>query len=489
MGRISTDLNTIVVDLDGTLIRSDMLLECLTKAMRQPEIWIDILRWGLKSKSLLKFELARRVQIDVSVLPYNSEVIDFIRKQKSSNVRIVLATASNELLANQIADHLGLFDEVIGSTIDVNLKGRTKAHAITNRFESAHLAYIGNDWSDIHVWNTVDDVYVVNATRSLTARLNKSFDSVKHIESSHYVRISTLSKALRLHQWVKNSLLFTPLIAAHQVYEVAKLVSCFCSFIAFGLVASSVYVLNDLVDIEDDRRHQSKRRRPFASGALPISLGFILKPMLLLAGFALSLATQNHRFTAVLIIYYCITLIYSLKLKTLPIIDVTVLASLYTIRIIAGAFSTETPLSFWFVTFSFFLFTSLAYVKRASELISTPKIDSSTNINGRGYVGSDLSLVTSVGPAAGVMSCLVLALYINDPKTVTMYQSPQLLWLVCPIVLYWISRVWLLTFRGQMPDDPIVFALKDRLSWILVVLSVGIAMSANVLTMSGRIFK
>jgi 4-hydroxybenzoate polyprenyltransferase len=215
----------------------------------------------------------------------------------------------------------------------------------------------------------------------------------------------------------------------------------------------------------------------------------LLKPLLLLTGFTISLLTQNLSFTFVLVIYYCITLIYSLKLKTLPIIDVTVLASLYTIRIVAGASSTETPLSFWFTTFSFFLFTSLAYVKRASELISTSKIDSSNVVNGRGYIGSDLYLVTSVGPAAGVMSCLILALYINDSKTVTMYKSPQLLWLVCPIILYWISRVWLLTFRGQMPDDPIVFALKDRLSWLLVGLSFVIAICANSLMVSGQLFR
>jgi 4-hydroxybenzoate polyprenyltransferase len=400
-----------------------------------------------------------------------------------------LATASTDKIANEIADHLGIFDEVLASSKILNLKGRLKASAITERYRLGSVAYIGNDHSDVYVWNVVDEVYVVNANRSLSAFAMKSYDNAHSLGQRQQVSPSAVLKAIRIHQWVKNTLVFTPLIAAHKLFDLPSLMTCIYSFVAFGFVASSVYVLNDLLDLDDDRRHQTKRRRPFASAVLPISFGLGLAPLLLAGGILLSLATQNSLFTGVLLSYYISTLLYSIDLKKRPIVDVTVLAGLYTIRIIAGAVATQTPLSFWFVTFSFFLFTSLAYVKRASELISTQNLDSQEHIRGRGYIGSDISLVNSIGPASGVMSCLVLALYLNDPKTVTLYRSPQLLWLVCPIVLYWVSRVWLRTFRGQMPDDPIVFAIKDRLSWVLVILSCLLAVAANLIPTYGVTFK
>ncbi len=482
-------MRIVITDLDGTLIRTDILIECLLKALRRPGLWILIIKWALESRSRLKFELAKHVDLDVKLLPYNLEVIDFLNEAKNAGARIVLATASTENVANKIANHLGIFDEVLASSNTLNLKGRLKATAIIEHFPLGNVAYIGNDPSDVHVWNVVKAVYVVNATRSLSAFVMRSYDNAFEIGKPQQIRPSTILKAIRIHQWVKNTLVFTPLIAAHKLFDLPSLLTCIYSFVAFGLVASSVYVLNDLLDLEDDRRHQSKRRRPFASAVLQISFGLGLAPLLLAGGILLSLATQNSLFTGVLLSYYISTLLYSIDLKKRPIVDVTVLAGLYTIRIIAGAVATQTPLSFWFVTFSFFLFTSLAYVKRASELISTQNLDSQEHIRGRGYIGSDISLVNSIGPASGVMSCLVLALYLNDPKTVTLYRSPQLLWLVCPIVLYWVSRVWLRTFRGQMPDDPIVFAIKDRLSWVLVILSCLLAVAANLIPTYGVTFK
>lgn len=482
-------MRIVITDLDGTLIRTDMLIECLLKVLRRPGLWIKVIKWALESRGRLKFELAKHIDIDVTLLPYNQEVVDFLQEAKVAGARIVLATASTQNVADNIANHLGIFDEVLASSSTLNLKGRCKASAITERFRSGSVAYIGNDHSDVHVWNVVDEVYVVNANRSLSAFVMKSYDNANQLGQQRQIQPSVVLKAIRIHQWVKNTLLFTPLMAAHKLFDLPSLLACAYSFVAFGLVASSVYVLNDLLDLDDDRRHQTKRRRPFASAALPISFGLALAPLLLIGGIVLSLATQNQLFTGVLLCYYISTLFYSIDLKKRPIVDVTVLAGLYTIRIVAGAVATQTPLSFWFVTFSFFLFTSLAYVKRASELISTQNLDSQEHIRGRGYIGSDISLVNSIGPASGVMSCLVLALYLNDPRTVTLYRSPQLLWLVCPIVLYWISRVWLRTFRGQMPDDPIVFAIKDRLSWVLVILSFLLAAAANLIPPYGVTFK
>jgi 4-hydroxybenzoate polyprenyltransferase/phosphoserine phosphatase len=478
-------LRTIVTDLDGTLIRTDILIECLLKILRQPRFWMNIIKWGLRSRSLLKCELAKILEVDVSLLPYDWEVVEFLKKNKREGATIVLATASNEKVANEIADYLGIFDNVLASTPTQNLKGRQKAVAIKERFPVDQLVYLGNDHTDIHVWNVVNEVYVVNASRSLTNFVLKSYRNAHQLGHPQKIRFLSILKSMRIHQWVKNTLLFTPLIAAHHFFDLKSLLTCTCSFIAFGLVASSVYIFNDLLDLDDDRRHLTKRRRPFASAVLPLSFGLSMAPLLLVAGITFSLATQNRVFTGVLIFYYIITLLYSLVLKKRPIVDVTVLAGLYTIRIIAGGVATHTTLSFWFVTFSFFLFTSLAYVKRASELISNQNPDSQDKLSGRGYIRSDLSLVSAIGPASGLMSGLILALYLNDTKTITMYRTPQLLWSVCPIVVYWISRIWLRTIRGQMPDDPIVFAIKDRLTWILIFLICLFAVAANLLHTSG----
>jgi 4-hydroxybenzoate polyprenyltransferase len=274
------------------------------------------------------------------------------------------------------------------------------------------------------------------------------------------------AKSLRLHQWLKNLLIFVPLLAAHQVSHLPAVMAAILAFFAFGLCASSVYLLNDLLDLEDDRHHPTKRQRPLASGAVPLVWGVALFPVLLLLGGAIAWSWLPREFGMVLVGYYLLTLAYSLHLKRRVMVDVMVLASLYTTRIVAGSAAIDARLSFWLLAFSMFIFLSLALVKRYAEL-HVLRERGLVRTRGRGYVADDLPLISSLGAAAGYLSVLVLALYIQDSNTASLYRHPQFIWLACPLLLYWVSRTWVIAHRGQMSDDPIVFAAKDRNSWLV----------------------
>jgi 4-hydroxybenzoate polyprenyltransferase len=272
---------------------------------------------------------------------------------------------------------------------------------------------------------------------------------------------------LRLHQWVKNALIFVPLFSAHQVTNVELLGRGILAFILFGLCASSVYLLNDLLDLEDDRHHKSKRHRPFASGQLSIKAGLIAFPLLLVIAFAGALLLLPWQFAAALGIYYILTLSYSLALKRQMAVDVIALALLYTIRVIAGVAAFQLPLTFWLLAFSTFMFLSLALAKRYGELRDALVRGRTEKARGRDYDPRDLEMISALGAAAGYQSVIVLALYVRDPHTMALYSRPELIWLACPLLLFWVTRVWMLTHRGHMHDDPVVFAVSDRVSLIV----------------------
>ena len=279
--------------------------------------------------------------------------------------------------------------------------------------------------------------------------------------------VSALLKEMRIYQWVKNCLIFVPLLAAHQLTNLLGWAQALIAFLAFCFCASAVYLLNDLVDISNDRLHPRKRFRPFAAGHLSLLTGWMLWPGLLLLSFILAISFLPSAFTYVLSVYFLITLAYSFVLKRYAILDVLLLAGLYTIRILAGAVAVSVPVSFWLLTFSMFLFLSLAFVKRFSELRTAQEQGYAGKLAGRGYAPDDLEVVSMMGVAAGYLSILVLAFYIQDSYTAVLYRTPQIIWLACPLLLYWISRTWVITHRGNMTDDPIIFAIKDRTSWIV----------------------
>ena len=454
----------LVVDLDGTLLRSDLLLETGLVFLRdQPHRILAPLRWLMRGKAALKQELAHAAEIDVSVLPYDHSVLELIAAERGRGRRVVLATASHHRLAQRVSEHLGLFDAVFASDGACNLSAKAKRDALVREYGDRGFDYAGNSQDDLPVWETARHAYVVNASRTIE-RKARAIGNVVGTLGSGTPALRDWARALRLHQWLKNLLLFVPLLASHRYAELPLVFDALLAFLCFGLCASSVYILNDLLDLRDDRHHSRKRSRPFASGRLSIPSGLIAFPVLLVTAFALAVWRLPLAFAAGLATYYALTLAYSLGLKRRMVIDVITLAGLYTLRIVVGAIAIEVPLSFWLLAFSMFMFLSLALIKRHAELYHVLAKGHTEKARGRGYFANDLQMIASLGAAAGYMAVLVLALYINDARTMHMYRRPEFIWLACPLLLTWVSRVWMLAHRGEMNEDPVVFALRDRIS-------------------------
>ncbi len=460
----------LVIDLDGTLLRSDILIEsalCLihSKPLQAP----ILLRWLGKGKSVLKARLAELSTIDVTTLPYDPDVVMLIREAKTEGRKIVLATASHQSIAEKIAAHLGLFDNVIASDEHTNLSAKKKKNRLIEIYGLAGFDYVGNSRDDLTVWQACRKAYIVNPQFGVNYQAKK-LKNIETILHSNSFKPNNWIKALRLHQWLKNLLLFVPLLAAHRLTDITLLLEGIIAFICFGLCASSVYLLNDLLDLQDDRRHPRKRNRPLAAGTIPIRLAVIAAPLLLGSAFFIATRWISIPFLYALVTYYLLTLAYSFHLKRHMTIDVIALALLYTLRIIAGAATFALPLTFWILAFSMFIFLSLAMVKRYAELHDALAQGKTEKTHGRGYYPGDLSIIASLGSSAGYLSVMVLALYIHDQSTAHLYHYPELIWLACPILMFWITRIWILTHRGEMNDDPIIFAMRDRISLIVGVL-------------------
>lgn len=453
----------LVVDLDGSLCRSDLLHESATAFVAaHPLQLLRLPQWlAHGGRARLKAELAARTDIDVSVLPYHPPLLAWLREQKAAGRPLLLATASDRRLAERVAAHLGLFDAVLASDGRTNLKGAAKRDALVERFGERGFDYVGNDRADLAIWSSARQAVLVapsarlRAAAERVARVGRVFDDTP-------AAAAAWARAMRLHQWLKNLLLFVPLLAAHRVGDAASLGAALLAFVAFGLCASSVYLLNDLLDVGADRHHGRKCRRPFASGALTLAQGWRMMPLPVLAAAGLTLAWLPASFGAALATYFALTVAYSFVLKGLLMVDVLALALLYTMRIIAGALAIGVPLSFWLLCFSMFFFLSLALLKRYAELHEARRQERAAPLRGRGYAVSDLDMVASLGAASGYLSVLVLALYIQDPASRALYATPYWIWAACPILLYWVSRCWMLAQRGQMHDDPMLFAVRDR---------------------------
>lgn len=449
----------LCIDLDGTLLNSDLLLEsALAQVKQAPLAVLNWPRWLMGGKANLKAEIAARVELDIDTLPYNQELLAFLQEQKAQGRTLVLVTASHHKFAELIANHLGLFDEVLATDGERNLAGPHKAETLVERYGERGFDYAGNSAVDLAVWKHARRALVVNASSSI-AQQASAVCEVERVFSPSAKPWRHWIKELRLYQWLKNTLIFVPLAAGHAWDQPDKLLLALLAFLSFGLCASSVYLLNDLLDLSADRRHPRKCRRPFAAGTLPIAQGVAAIPILLTTAFGLSLLITPE-FTIALATYYVFTLAYSLRLKQSLMLDAIVLAGLYTLRIIAGAAAVNIMPSFWLLAFSMFLFLSLALVKRYSELW-TMRERGELSARGRGYHVDDLGVLQSLGAAAGYLAVLVLALYVNSETSRELYGQPMVIWLLCPVLLYWISRVWLVTHRGEMHDDPILFALTD----------------------------
>jgi 4-hydroxybenzoate polyprenyltransferase/phosphoserine phosphatase len=463
----------LCIDLDGTLIRSDLLFEsALALLRRNPFHALSFGAWLVRGKAAMKREIAARSEVDVSLLPYDERVVDWLR---DSTRHRVLCTASDRKYAEAVAAHVGVFDEVIASDGERNLAGSNKAQALVDRYGERGFDYAGNAGPDLEVWRHARSAIVVNASDNL-ARRAAELTEVERVIPAGNAGLRTWAKALRLHQWLKNLLVFLPLLASHKLFQLDAAILSVLAFVSFGLCASGVYVLNDLLDLESDRSHPRKRLRPFAAGTLPLVSGLLVAPVLTAAAFALALVVGS-KFALVLLGYWLLTLAYSFRLKRIAMLDTVVLAALYTVRIIAGTVAIHSLLSFWLLAFSMFLFLSLALVKRYTELQSLLQ-QGRNRTDGRGYEVDDLGLIASLGGSSGYLAVLVFALYINSSASEALYRHQQVLWLLCPLLLYWISRVWFKAHRGLMDDDPIVFALTDYVSRIVLALCAAVVVAA-----------
>lgn len=456
-----SDPTALCVDLDGSLIRTDLLQEsALLLAKQEPAAVLALPIWLARGKAMMKAQIADRVAPEVSLLPYNEDLLAWLREQRADGRRLALCTASDRRYAQRVADHLGIFDEVIASDGRTNVSSHRKAAALVDRFGARGYDYVGNSSADLPVWKTARRAIVVggDAMRAAAARVAE----VERVFATVRPGLEVWLKGLRLHQWLKNLLLFLPLLGAHRWGDASALLLAFGAFVAFGMCASAVYVVNDLFDLESDRRHPRKRLRAFAAGKLSIPAGLAAALVLFVAAIALAL-WLSPTFAGWLLVYIVLTKSYTFVFKSIALIDCLALAGLYTLRIVAGGAAIAQPVSFWLLAFSLFLFLSLAFVKRYAELV-VMVARGEAGAHGRGYTADDRQLLQSFGVSSGFASALVLALYLNSNDVSRLYAHPDRLWFTLPVLLFWISWVWLRAARGQMHDDPVIFAVRDRAS-------------------------
>lgn len=463
----------LVVDLDGTLCKTDTLHEALLALLASDPLKVFRLpKWLAEGRAGLKARLADHIVIDPAELPLNAVVLDTVREARAQGRHTALVSAADHRQVTAVAEATGLFDEAYGSAEGRNLKGQEKADFLNAHFGPKMFDYIGDSSADLPVWASAHQAITVNASNRLRQAAKGANATVDHLDPP-VGQIKSIAKGLRPHQWSKNLLLFLPILAAH---DPSGLLPVILGFLAFCLTASSVYVLNDLIDLASDRAHPRKRNRPFASGALSAATGVGVAAGLLTLALILGLMTGNTAFVGVLGLYLVATFTYSLWLKRRLIVDVLMLAGLYTVRIIAGGVAANVVLSPWLLGFSMFLFLALAAVKRQAELAD--QITTGRGNSGRAYEPEDLPVLRGVALSAGQASVLVLALYISSPDIQTLYSRPEVLWMICPLLLYWQIRMVMKAHRGQMTDDPIVFATTDKVSLAVILCCTALAFIA-----------
>ena len=459
----------LVTDLDGTLIRADLLSEGVFQILRQrPWRLPGLLLALLRGRPAFKARVARESEIDPASLPWNETVVAFLRAERARGRPVWLATASHRSLADVVAGHLGLFDRVLATTDHDNIKGVRKRAVLLDEAPDG-FDYIGDSDADMPLFTAARRAWTVGPyAERLARRASARGSAVEPLPGAEPVRSSpaALIRLLRPHQWLKNGLVLLPLVAGHRWSESGVVMHTVAAFAAFCLIASSAYVLNDLLDVEYDRLHPRKRQRPIASGAVPQLLALSLFPALLLAGGAIGLLL-SFRVAAVLLGYFVLTTLYSIVLKRVALLDILTLTVLYSTRILAGGVATGIHLSYWLIGFALFLFFALAVMKRVTE-VRELSANGKTVAAGRGYRAGDEQLLLPLGIACSVTAAVVFGLYTTSPDVHQLYSRPSSLLLVVPLILFWQCSLWLATIRDRMHDDPLVFAVRDPVTWAMV---------------------
>jgi len=466
-------LRPLCVDLDGTLVKSDTLVDSLFALVRtRPAQLVRLPGRLLRGKAELKAFVTETVSIDVASLPLNHALLGYLREERALGRKIYLATGADARLAHRVADHLGIFAGVLASDGATNLTGNRKLDSLRARFGEIGFDYIGNATADLPLlWNATEPM-IANPSLALRIKLKARGIQTTHEFIERKPVLQSLLKAVRFHQWAKNLLISVPLLCSHALSQ-SKLFIALAAFFCFSLAASAGYIVNDLLDMEADRRHPRKLQRPFAAGDLPGIAGVAVAAVFLIAGLA-GAAFLPGNFFALLLLYLATTVAYSVYLKRIVLVDVLVLSGLYSLRLLAGGSVTGTPISHWLAGFSMFLFLSLAIVKRYAELENL-RAGNAVPMNGRGYRIADLDQLRSFGTASAYAAVIVFAIYITSPDVMKLYHKPQMLWLTVPLMILWLNRVWLLASRGELNEDPVAFALTDAMSLVIGAAVVGVA--------------
>jgi 4-hydroxybenzoate polyprenyltransferase len=464
----------LCVDLDGTLVKSDTLMDSLMVLARtQPMAVLRLPLWLMGGRARLKAEVGARIALDVRHLPYNRALVEYLESERGDGRTLYLTTGADQALAARIASHLGIFDGVLASDGKTNLTGGNKLDGVRQTFGEQHYDYVGNAGPDLALLERAHAAMLANPSTSLRSRLRARHVEVEREFEDRAPRAKAVLKAIRLHQWAKNVLVFLPLLLAHSL-RLDLVVKAAVAFASFSLCASATYIVNDLLDIEADRRHPTKKLRPFAAGDLPVTAGIGIGVAFLAIAVAVAVMLLPAAFLIWLLVYLVTTLSYSLYLKRVVLADVILLSGLYTVRMLAGAAATDVPISQWLGAFSLFLFLSLAMVKRFSELQNT-RARGQTLANGRGYLLGDIEQLRSFGTASAYAAVVVFSFYIGGHDVTALYRHPVRLWLITPLMILWLSRVWLLASRGELDEDPVIFAVTDRISLLIGVAVVAIA--------------
>lgn len=472
------NLKPLCVDLDGTLVATDTLWEGLLGiVLRNPLMVFAAFVWLLRGKAALKFAVAERSDRDPATWPYRPEILEYLEREKRTGRRMILATGAPKKVAHGVARHLGIFDGVLHSSDTINLTASRKRDALVEQYGQGGFDYLGDSRDDVVVFEAANEAIVVAPDRA-AERWQRAHDANLLLTPKGGIR--SILKAIRVHQWLKNSLLAVPLVLNHELFNFAMVVTVIAAFLSFSFAASFVYVLNDLADLDNDRRHVRKRARPFASGQLSIPSGLALGFALLIVSLCIALFLP-HLFLGVLLIYIVATTAYSFVLKRKLLVDVFTLAGLFTLRIIAGAAASSVELSFWLLAFSIFFFLSLALVKRYVELQELAGDEGSKQL-GRGYYAVDFEMIGQAGISSAFGAALVLALYVHSDEVSEMYASPSMLWPLCPLILYMLLRIWMLARRGEMEDDPVVFIISDWRSQLVTVVGAALVLFGAVVS-------
>lgn len=470
----------LVVDLDGTLTPTDTLVESLVKVVKQSPLNLArIPFWLMRGRAGFKEVIAAHTNISGEHLPYRASLLDYLREEKQKGRKIVLATAAHHSIAHNVANHLGLFDQVLATQVGHNLKGNEKLQAIQEHVGQCFV-YAGDSQADVPIWKAAKAAVLVDVAEN-TAQAVRRDVQVEREFPGESGGLGVWIKALRVHQWLKNLLLFVPLLTAFSFLDLGKVASMVVAFMAFSLAASATYIVNDLWDLESDRAHPRKRLRPFASARLPIMNGLVVAAGALLLALLLAFSVSKA-FLLMLLLYLVLTSAYSWVLKEYVLIDVLMLSLLYTLRILAGSVAIGISTSSWLLAFSVFVFLSLALVKRCAELVSLEENGKSAT-RGRDYRVTDLVVLWPLGVGAALSAVVVFGLFISAPETQGRYGTPQMLWLVAVGLIYWLARLWVKTSRGEMHDDPVIYAIKDRGSLLTVFAMLAVMLGAHFLVL------